>query len=114
MSDEHGTPYDPASITREEMPCDVLCVGAGPANLALAIHLKQLVEKHNAPLPDEKKLNPQIYVIEKGGEVGNHQLSGAVMDPQRRQNAQAQRDFTQGHLGAADHAQSRQSRCLAE
>lgn len=90
MSDEHGTPYDPASITREEMPCDVLCVGAGPANLALAIHLKQLVAAHNATFANNGDSpsaapgtvpDPQIYVIEKGGEVGNHQLSGAVMDP---------------------------------
>ena len=32
--DEHGTPYDPASITPEEMPCDVLCVGGRSGNAA--------------------------------------------------------------------------------
>ncbi|GIK51864.1 MAG: electron transfer flavoprotein-ubiquinone oxidoreductase [Planctomycetota bacterium] len=81
MSESHGEPYNPAEITREEMPCDVLLVGAGPANLALAIRLKQLVASHNESAADDKKLDPQIYVIEKGAEVGNHQLSGAVMDP---------------------------------
>ena len=55
--------------TREAMEFDVLIVGAGPAGLAAAIRLKQL--------------NPEcaVCVVEKGGEVGAHTLSGAVLEP---------------------------------
>jgi electron-transferring-flavoprotein dehydrogenase len=51
------------------MEFDVVIVGAGPAGLAASIRLKQL--------------NPElsIVVLEKGGEVGAHILSGAVVDP---------------------------------
>ncbi|WP_173931164.1 electron transfer flavoprotein-ubiquinone oxidoreductase [Chelativorans sp. Marseille-P2723] len=54
---------------RESMEFDVVIVGAGPAGLAASIRLKQL--------------NPDlsIVVLEKGGEVGAHILSGAVVDP---------------------------------
>src|SRR5207253_718705 len=54
---------------RETMEFDVVIVGAGPAGLAAAIRLKQL--------------NPDlsVVVLEKGGEVGAHILSGAVVDP---------------------------------
>ncbi|MCA8938683.1 MAG: electron transfer flavoprotein-ubiquinone oxidoreductase, partial [Planctomycetes bacterium] len=67
-------------IEREEMDMDVLLVGGGPANLACAIRLKQLVEEHNAHHPDDQ-MEPEIFVIEKGAELGHHQMSGAVMDP---------------------------------
>lgn len=56
-------------IERESMEYDVVIVGAGPAGLSAAIRLKQL--------------NPDIAIaiLEKGGEVGAHILSGAVIDP---------------------------------
>ena len=54
---------------RESMEFDVLIVGAGPAGLAAAIRLKQLS-------PDLA-----VCVVEKGGEVGAHILSGAVLEP---------------------------------
>ena len=54
---------------REAMEFDVAIVGAGPAGLAAAIHLKQLA-------PDSS-----VVLIEKGSEVGAHILSGAVIDP---------------------------------
>ncbi|MBE7490806.1 MAG: electron transfer flavoprotein-ubiquinone oxidoreductase [Planctomycetes bacterium] len=79
MSDSTGTPYDPESVPRETMEQDVLLVGAGAANLSLAIHLMQLVKKHNETAANP--LAPQVSIIEKGAEIGHHQLSGAVMDP---------------------------------
>jgi electron-transferring-flavoprotein dehydrogenase len=54
---------------REAMEFDVAIVGAGPAGLAAAIHLKQLA-------PDAS-----VVLVEKGSEVGAHILSGAVIDP---------------------------------
>ncbi len=58
---------------RESMPFDVVIVGAGPAGLATAIHLKQLADKAEQAL--------EICLIEKGAEVGAHILSGAVFEP---------------------------------
>jgi len=67
-------------IEREAMDMDVLLVGGGPANLACAIHLMKLVEEHNAANPEDQ-LEPEVFLIEKGAEIGHHQMSGAVMDP---------------------------------
>ncbi|MBX8785073.1 electron transfer flavoprotein-ubiquinone oxidoreductase [Ochrobactrum sp. GRS2] len=63
MNNEHELPE------RESMEFDVVIVGAGPAGLAAAIRLKQ----NNPEL--------SVVVLEKGGEVGAHILSGAVVDP---------------------------------
>src|SRR5690606_4792363 len=49
-------------------------VGGGPAGLAAAIRLKQLAA--------EKNHEVSVCILEKGGELGAHILSGAVMDPQ--------------------------------
>lgn len=71
---------------REQIPMDVVLVGAGPANLAAALHLKGLIDKHDRNIDDGlaqgKKMGEiEIAVIEKGPAVGAHILSGAVMDP---------------------------------
>src|SRR5688572_19520278 len=60
--------------TRDSLDVDVLVVGGGPAGLAAAYHLRQLL--NNAGHTDTS-----IAVIEKGKEIGAHILSGAVMDP---------------------------------
>ena len=59
---------------RDTIEVDVLIVGAGPAGLSTAIHLMDQVAEHEVD-------PPTVMVIEKAAEVGNHILSGAVMDP---------------------------------
>lgn len=72
------------AMEREILEMDVLLVGAGPANLACALHLTKLVAEHNeqAKQSGAKPLDEiNIAVIEKASEIGAHQLSGAVLDP---------------------------------
>lgn len=69
---------------RESMEVDVLYVGAGPANLASAYHLVKQVEAFNekAAAAGRPAMEPPvILVIEKSAGVGDHQLSGAVINP---------------------------------
>src|SRR5215813_15156820 len=69
------------TIEREQLEADVLIVGAGPAGLACALHLANLIKAHNAS-SGKPELSPEnIYVLEKGREIGAHQLSGAIMNP---------------------------------
>ena len=69
-------------MERESLEMDVVFVGAGPANLAGALHLSRLIAEHNEKNSGESSLGEiQIAVIEKGSYVGAHTLSGAVMDP---------------------------------
>jgi electron-transferring-flavoprotein dehydrogenase len=51
---------------------DALFVGAGPANLAGAIKLKQLL--------NQKGMNRSVVVIEKAEKIGQHHLSGAIFE----------------------------------
>jgi len=69
------------AIEREKLEADVLIVGAGPAGLACALHLARLIERHNQAGGNSKLTSENIYIIEKGRELGAHQLSGAIMDP---------------------------------
>jgi len=57
-------------INKDYNKVSVLIVGAGPAGLAAAIHLKA-----NHPQLD-------LCVIDKAADLGNHNLSGAVLEPQ--------------------------------
>jgi electron-transferring-flavoprotein dehydrogenase len=73
-------------IEREQIEMDVVFVGAGPANLAAALHLKNEIKRHNeyvgkGRLPGNAIPDLEIGIIEKGSFVGAHILSGAVMDP---------------------------------
>jgi len=70
---------------RDVMEVDVLFVGGGVSSLSGAIHLRNLIEKHNQKVAEQgegKTLDEvMIAVLEKGPYLGAHSLSGAVMDP---------------------------------
>lgn len=70
---------------REVMDVDVLFVGGGVASLSGALHLSNLIQKHNGKVDREgegKKLDEiMIAVLEKGAYIGAHGISGAVMNP---------------------------------
>jgi len=57
----------------ERMELDVVIVGAGPAGLACAIALAQLARRGGTEL--------SIGVLEKADALGEHSLSGAVVNP---------------------------------
>jgi len=69
------------SVERERLDADVLIVGAGPAGLACALHLARLIRQHNESGGKPELSTEGIYVLEKGRDIGAHQLSGAVLDP---------------------------------
>ena len=69
------------NIDRPQMEADVVIVGGGPAGMACALRLSQLIDEHNARHPDAPLSKENIYVLEKAREVGQHCLSGALLDP---------------------------------
>jgi electron-transferring-flavoprotein dehydrogenase len=69
------------SLQREQLEADVLIVGAGPAGLSCALHLANLIKRRTAGGGKPELSAENIYVLEKGRELGAHQLSGAIMNP---------------------------------
>lgn len=67
---------------RDVMEVDVLFVGGGVASLSGAIHLSNLVRAHNEKNESNPLEEPMVAVLEKGGYVGAHSISGAVMNPE--------------------------------
>jgi electron-transferring-flavoprotein dehydrogenase len=66
--------FDPRSVDRETDQVDVCIVGGGPAGLSAAIRLKQLAnEAGNEDF--------RVLVLEKAGELGDHIVSGNVIEP---------------------------------
>ena len=79
------------TTARDTMKAGVLFVGAGPAGLSGALHLTNLIAKHNAAVSAGEKqgrlINEEtlgvdmvVAVVEKAGNVGDHSISGAVME----------------------------------
>src|SRR5256714_1999517 len=62
-----------ASGAGDRMELDVVIVGAGPAGLACAIELAHLAQRERTDL--------NIGVLEKAEALGEHSLSGAVVNP---------------------------------
>jgi len=74
------------NVEHPEMPADVVIVGGGPAGMACALRLSQLIDDHNnkdhnARHPERQLSKENIYVLEKAREAGQHCLSGALLDP---------------------------------
>lgn len=98
------------SDQRECLDVDVVFVGAGPAGLAGALRLSQLVAAHNAK--GSERVGPplgevSIAVLEKASEIGAHGISGCILDPRalrellpdyRERGAPIESDVTTDHL----------------
>src|SRR5439155_17017634 len=74
--DAIAPPTDPAD---ERIDVGFLVVGAGPAGLAAAVRLGQLMEED--PATAERLGEVPVAVLEKGKAPGSHLLSGAVVNP---------------------------------
>jgi len=80
---DYPPPFDPSEFVAlpadPEIEVGILIVGAGPAGLACAIRLGQLLE--DAPEIAERLGDVPVAVLEKGKQPGSHLLSGAVVNP---------------------------------
>jgi electron-transferring-flavoprotein dehydrogenase len=76
------------SPERDQLEVDVLFVGGGPAGLAGALRLTQLLDRHkqDAAAGGAQPLDDiSIAVLEKASEIGAHGISGCVLDPRALQ-----------------------------
>jgi electron-transferring-flavoprotein dehydrogenase len=90
-TDAIALPTDPSD---QRIEVGILIVGGGPAGLACAIRLGQLLEEQ--PEMRERLGDVPVAVLEKGKQPGSHLLSGAVVQPR------ALRELFAGRLTMAD------------
>eukprot|EP01122_Echinamoeba_exundans_P015216 TRINITY_DN7125_c0_g1_i1.p1 TRINITY_DN7125_c0_g1~~TRINITY_DN7125_c0_g1_i1.p1 ORF type:complete len:599 (-),score=125.02 TRINITY_DN7125_c0_g1_i1:12-1808(-) len=64
---------DRLNAPRDSDQADVVIVGGGPSGLATAIRIKQMCKASGKDL--------RVCLLEKGAEMGNHILSGCVLEP---------------------------------
>ena len=69
----------PTDAPDERIDVGILIVGGGPAGLACAVRLGQLLDEE--PGLRERLGDVPVAVLEKGKQPGSHLLSGAVMNP---------------------------------
>ncbi len=69
----------PTDAVGERIEVGVLIVGGGPAGLACAIRLGQLLEED--PATADRLGEVPVALVDKGKQPGSHLLSGAVMNP---------------------------------
>src|SRR3989338_6846761 len=60
-------------MKNQTVDTDILVIGGGPAGFAFAIHAADLIKAANLPF--------KIILVEKSNALGNHSLSGAVINP---------------------------------
>ncbi len=79
-------------IERDTMKAGVVFVGGGPAGLSGALHLTNLIARHNTavakgenpgqPITEQTLgVDMVVAVIEKAANLGDHSCSGAVIEP---------------------------------
>ena len=80
---QRGLPLDQVILRDppgpEAIEMDVVIIGAGPAGLSCAIELARLARQDQEAGGTLPELN--IAVLEKAGSLGEHSLSGAVVNP---------------------------------
>jgi electron-transferring-flavoprotein dehydrogenase len=69
---------EPTDPPDEQIEVGVLIVGAGPAGLACAIRLGQLLDEN--PAAAARLGEVPVAIVEKGKQPGSHLLSGAVLN----------------------------------
>ena len=95
-------PDGPADL---RIDCGVAIVGGGPAGMACAVRLGQLLGEDPATL--EKLGEVPLIVLEKGRAPGAHELSGAIVNPSALQRAVPRHPARPDDLVRAGHRRGR-------